>query len=35
NDFDNIDLSCLSQGVYIVKINLNEGYICTKKIIKK
>ena len=34
NDFDNIDLSYLSQGVYIVKINLNDGYICTKKIVK-
>lgn len=35
NNFDNIDLSYLSQGVYIVKINLNDGYICTKKIVKK
>lgn len=34
NDFDNIDLSSLTQGVYIVKITLNDGYVCTEKIVK-
>ena len=35
DDFESIDLSRLAQGVYIVKINLNEGQIYTEKIVVK
>lgn len=35
SDLNKIDLSSLSQGVYIVKIKLSNGYIYTEKVVRK